>query len=200
MIDTARSWPQRVHRFWLREKETCAKVVISALLIGYYFLSMIHLSPNIEAPLPNRLKEPTRTICEFFGWVQNWRLFGPEIRNINFHSFALIGYSDGTIGSWEPPRFDVMTNNQKYRKDKFHKWDQDCLPWFNYRNFWPGLARYVGRLHYDRSNAPLWFMLLRLEADIPDPRTGQILDTNNMPPHTRLLNSFFYHYRPEDFK
>lgn len=190
----------QIKQWWLAYKTLVFKTVISAWIVFYYGLSLIHISPSSEGPLPTKLKEPTRTLCEFFGWVQNWRLFGPEIRNINFHSFALIGYADGTIGSWEPPRFDLMTLNQKYRKDKFHKWDQDCMPWYNYRDFWPGLAQYVGKIHYDPANKPVWFMLLRLEADIPDPRNGKILDHDNMPAHTRLLNAFLYHYRPEDFK
>jgi hypothetical protein len=187
-------------KWWLAYKGVLVKVTISAFIIFYYTVTFINLSPSTEGPLPTKLKEPTRSLCEFMGWIQNWRLFGPQIRNINFHTFALIGYADGTIGSWEPPRFDMLNLNQKYRKDKFHKWDQDCVPWYNYRNFWPGLARYVGRLHYDPNNKPVWFMLLRLEADIPDPRFGKIVYHDRFPPHTRLLNSFLYHYRPEDFQ
>jgi hypothetical protein len=198
MNDFASSRFHLISRWWLDYKSVLSKTVISAGIIVYYTLAVIHLSP--DSPFSTKLKDPTRTLCEFFGWIQNWHLFGPEIRNINFHSFGLIGYADGTIGSWEPPRFDVLTLHQKYCKDKFHKWDQDCVPWENYRDFWPGLARYVGRLHYDRANVPVWFMLLRFEADIPDPRTGKLLDSGNMPPHSRLLNAFTYHYSPEDFK
>jgi hypothetical protein len=191
----------KIRHWWSMHKDLTVKVLISFGIVSYYGLSLINISPgSIEGPLAGKLREPTRFVCDFFGWVQNWRLFGPEIRNRNFHSLGLIGYEDGTIGSWEPPRFELLTLNQKYRKDKFHKWDQDCLPWDNYRDFWPGLARYVGNLHYDPKNKPVWFMLLRSEADIPDPRTGPILDPTHMPAHNRLLNAFTYHFRPEDFK
>jgi hypothetical protein len=198
MREFASSKFQQIGRWWLDCKGLVAKIVISIGIIFYYTLAVIHLSP--DSPLANKVKEPTRSMCEFMGWLQNWRLFGPEIRNINFHTFALIGYTDGTIGSWEPPRFELMTLTQKFTKDKFHKWDQDCVPWYNYRDFWPGLARYVGRIHYDPNNKPVWFMLLRSEADIPDPRSGKTVKANNMPAHSRLLNAFTYHYRTEDFQ
>jgi hypothetical protein len=188
----------RLEQFWLRYQRPVQKTLISLGIVAYFTLAVIHLWP--DRPLSIKLKEPTRTLCEFFGWVQNWHLFGPELRTNNFHVLGLIGYADGTIGSWEPPRFDMLNLRQRYEKDKFHKWDQDCVPWDNYRDFWPGLARYVGRLHYDKSNPPVWFMLLRYEADIPDPLGGKIADHDRMPPHTRLLNSFTYHFKPEDLQ
>jgi hypothetical protein len=198
MTDVARSGFHQIGLWWHRYKDLLGRIVISGGLIFYFTLAVIHQLP--DSPLATKVKDPTRTFCEFLGWPQNWHLFGPEIRNINFHSFGLIGYADGTIGSWEPPRFDKLTLHQKYCKDKFHKWDQDCIPWENYRDFWPGLARYVGRLHYEPKNVPVWFMLLRFEADIPDPRTGKLLEAADMPPHSRLLNAFTYHFQPEDFK
>jgi hypothetical protein len=200
MIHGATAGIRRLGQNWQTHKSAVCKILISAGIVTYYTLTAINISPSTEGPLSTKLREPTHTICDFFGWTQNWRLFGPVIRNINFHAFALIGYEDGTIGSWEAPRFDLMNLNEKYRKDKFHKWDSDCIAWYNYHNFWPGLARWIGMLHYDPGNKPVWCMLLRYEADIPDPRTGKILDHDWMPPHTRLLNSFTYHYRPEDFQ
>ena len=190
--------PEEIRVFWRDHKSQVAKIVISLGILVYYTLTIIHLWP--DRPLSMKLKEPTRTLCEFFGWVQNWHLFGPEVRTNNFEAFVLIGYTDGTIGSWEPPRFDMLNLRQRYSKDKFHKWDQDCLPWDNYQEFWPGFARYVGRLHYDASNPPVWMMLLRFQADIPDPTGEERVDHDRMPAKTTLYNAFLYHFRPEDFK
>lgn len=200
MPDIATKKLSCISQWWRQHCDVAGKISISVFLVAYYGLTFINISPNAEGPLNSRLREPTHVICEFFGWMQNWRLFGPLIRTINFHTFALIGYENGMIGSWEAPRFDLMNLNEKYRKDKFHKWDSDCLPWFNYHNFWPGFARWLGNLHYDPGNKPVWCLLLRYESDIPDPRQGKILEHDAMPPRTRLLNSFLYHYQPEDFK
>jgi hypothetical protein len=176
--------------------ERALKILISAFIVVLTVTSLAWLSPETE--FRNLIVERSSTFWEFFGMRQRWELFAPEIRETNHHSAAFMMFEDGTTTIWDIPHNQYRDQFDKFAKDRYHKWSADVLPWSMYEAFWPDLARYAGRLHYDPQNSPKTFILMTFTGDIPKPKAG--ISRFNMPPHTSYRTVFTYRYHPEDFR
>jgi hypothetical protein len=173
------------------------EIALSLCFCTYIFFSVTWLSPDSE--LKTRLLAPVKLWWNFWGLNQNWALFSPVIRNINYHSIVIMTFSDGTRMIWQLPRMDKFSLVNRFRYEKFRKWDVDCLPWPDYKNFWPDFARYSGRLYYRPGNKPVQLSLHLLWNDIPAP-VGVLTDRDSLPPHTRFQTQFTYFYTDKDFE
>jgi hypothetical protein len=171
--------------------------LVSAAVFLYVLISAVWLCP--DTPTRKRFLEPVRTFWLYWGLDQNWSLFSPVIRDINFHTTATITFEDGTRMIWEPPRMERLSTFDRFRMEKFRKWDVDCLPGPNYKEFWPDFARFLGCRYYDAENKPVLLSLHIYWTDIPAPQAK--LESRDPPrEHTKFATVFTYRYAPEDFK
>ena len=179
------------------------QIALSALIAVYLFFTISWLSPESEAR--TRIVEPIKQFWLFWGLDQNWRLFSPVIKNINFHTVAVITFEDGYRLNWELPRMKRLDYFQRFRDEKYRKWTIDSLPWPDYKPFWPDFARYVGRKFYNPVNKPVSLTLQLYWIEIPKPETkglgnivAPIVPAGALPEHTKMNTVFFYRYQPGD--
>jgi hypothetical protein len=119
---------------------------------------------------------------------------------MNSHSVAYVWFDDGSVAAYPLPRFEKASSfYDKFRYDKFRKWHGDSMQWEWYKEFWPQLAKYVGRSYYDAGKAgpkPVSFALICYKVDIPKPETNT--KRSDLPEHDVPICSFFYRYRDGD--
>jgi hypothetical protein len=175
------------------------EAVMSALIVSYLFFTITWLSP--ESDLRTRVLEPVKQFWYFFGLDQNWRLFSPVIKDINFHTVAVLTFEDGYMLNWELPRMKRLDYLERFRDEKYRKWCVDSLPWPDYKEFWPDFARYAGRKFYNKANKPVSLSLQLYWIEIPPPprQAGEkIVPVAELPEHTKMNTVFYYRYKPED--
>jgi hypothetical protein len=146
------------------------EAVLSSLIVVYLFFTVTWLSPESETR--TRFLEPVKQFWLFWGLDQNWRLFSPVIKDINFHTMAVLTFEDGYRLSWELPRMKRLNYIERFRDEKYRKWCVDSLPWPDYKEFWPDFARYTGRKFYNKANKPVSLSLQLFWIEIPAPGKG----------------------------
>ncbi len=181
----------------LSNKTSGRELFISLFICTYLFYLIAWLSPENETR--KRIIEPINTAWLFFGLDQNWRLFSPEIKDINFHTLAILTFEDGSKKIWELPRMKRLDFWQRFKDEKFRKWSIDSLPWPDYKEFHPDFAVYVGKKFYNPSNKPVSLSLQLFWTDIPDPEK-HFTKVENLPEHTRMNNVFFYRFKEGDLQ
>ena len=172
------------------------QVILSVVSLVYFAYNAVMTAPWT---LASRLKElPIESAWRFFGLEQNWKLFSPEIRKINYHTVGVITYKNGFKEIWEIPRQNKLDLFERIKKDKFRKWSVDSLPWKAHKGYWPGLARFIGKSRFRADNPPTQFSLILLWQDTPEP--GQMIARNSMPVQSNPSHIFTYIYSAEDFQ
>ena len=141
---------------------------------------------------------PVLSFWNYWRLDQNWNLFSPIVRDINHHTTALITFEDGTKTLVELPRSTKFGLAGKFKDEMWRKWAGDSLPFPNYKEFRPDLARYIGRRFYNPENPPVTLTLSWYFTRIPPP--AQNRPQNKLPYHTVSSPIFEYKFTPEDFK
>ncbi|MBK7745864.1 MAG: hypothetical protein IPP57_01825 [Candidatus Obscuribacter sp.] len=177
--------------------KTSRREALTSLLIALYLSCQIAWL-SLDSPLRTRIVEPFTQFWLFWGLDQNWRLFSPEIKNINFHTVAVITFEDGSKLNWELPRMKRLNYWERFRDEKYRKWCVDSLPWPDYKEFWPDFARYAGRKYYQPNNKPVSLSLLLYWIEIPKPE-AKIVPVAKLPEHTKVNTVFYYRYKASDF-
>ncbi|MBA3992597.1 MAG: hypothetical protein C0469_03660 [Cyanobacteria bacterium DS2.3.42] len=171
------------------------------LFVAVYFsIAVITLLP--KSPLQSRLIVLVAPLASAFNLSQNWKLFSPDLREINFCSHAVVEFADGTTKLYEFPRLEQMGAFEAYRRQKLCKIFQDSMPWPDFSAFWPDVGRFLARANFDPtgtdSNAPVqvslaynWVPVCDMEhyekqADLKEPN--------------RSFTFFIYRVKPEDLK
>ena len=111
----------------MSSKVETKEVLLSLLAVGYFFLAIVWLLPDSQTK--KRIMEPVRPAFLFWGLNQHWALFSPTIRNINYHTVAIVTRKNGMKTMWEAPRMDKLDAWSKFQKEKYRKWSIDSLPW-----------------------------------------------------------------------
>jgi hypothetical protein len=182
-------------------KQLLLEIVQSTATIIFLVVTAFWLTPD-KAPsavLKHAIVDPVNTFWLFWGLEQNWALFSPIIKDINYHTVGVITRQDGSNEIWEAPRMDKLDMLQRFRQEKYRKWSIDSLPWPDHKEFWPYIARYIGRQKYRADNPPVKFTLLLFWTKIPPPLTS-FTSRSKLPPHTSCNNVFTYEYSAEDFR
>ncbi len=78
------------------------QAVLAVLTALYFFLVIASLSPKTE--WSKRVNDSVEDVWNYLRLDQNWALFSPEIRAINYHTTAVVTFTDGTRMIWELPR------------------------------------------------------------------------------------------------
>jgi len=172
------------------------EAALSVAITVYLFFTVTWLSP--ESPTRTRILEPIKQFWLFWGLDQNWRLFSPVIKDINFHTMAVMTFEDGYRMSWELPRMKRLNFVERFRDEKYRKWCVDSLPWPDYKEFWPDFARYAGRKFYNKDNKPVSISLQLFWIEIPKPDDKSFVPVASLPEHTKMNTVLYYRYRSED--
>jgi hypothetical protein len=177
------------------------EIGLSVVTLTFLIITGFWLSPDKapSTPLKKQIVEPIKVFWLFWGLEQNWALFSPVIKDINYHTVGVITRQDGSNEIWEFPRMDKLDLFTKFRLEKYRKWSIDSLPWPDHKQFWPYIARYIGRQTYRQDNPPVKFALLLFWTKIPPPATA-FTERAKLPPHTKCNNVFTYEFSKEDFQ
>lgn len=178
------------------------EVFLSVVTLTFLFFTGFWLIPDKDqvGTLRKHVIEPVRSFILFWGLEQSWALFSPRIRDINYHTAGLVTFEDGSKYIWEPPRMDKLNLVERFRLEKFRKWGVDSLPWDTHKEYWPYLARFVGRQVYNKDNPPVQFSLMLFWAKIPPPTKEEFVSKEKLPAHTLSNHIFTYNYSEEDFR
>ncbi|HEY9785520.1 MAG TPA: hypothetical protein V6D17_08980 [Candidatus Obscuribacterales bacterium] len=172
------------------------KFFIRSLILFYFVTSVVSLLPH--SPLEQRLKSVLQPTERALGLTQNWRLFSPELRQINYYPVAVITFADGSTKLYEFPRLEKMSLSERFRRQKLCKLFQDSLPWSDFHYFWPYAARYVARANTDPENQPQMVALAYAWVKGLDFR--HYVKQGNLPEPNRLYTFFVYRVTAEDLK
>ena len=171
-------------------------IIMSIPIAVYFFCTLVFLSPKTE--WRDRLVDRITPFWNYWRLDQNWALFSPVIRDINYHSSAIITFQDGTKTIWDLPRMNKLYMETEYRDEKWRKWSGDSVPWPSYKEYWPDLARYIGRKFYNPTNKPVAIVLGLYWVNIPPPAVNQ--PQGELPYHSFYNRVFSYRYTAEEFK
>ncbi len=178
-------------------RERLFKIAITVFIIVHVTLTIAWLSPSNT--LRDNMTSSVRLVWDLCGFTQKWELFAPAIRTINSHCVVMVTFDDGTATQWPMPRFEHMDYFQKFQKDKFRKWAFDNAEWDTYKEFWPDMARYIGRLHYSGVGPkPILLMMTRYQSDMP--KIGSGVNRLDIPKRYQYATAFTYRFKPEDFQ
>lgn len=172
------------------------QIVVSIITALYFFIVIIHLSPGGE--YRKRITESAWLFWNYWRLDQNWNLFSPVIRDMNHHMIATVTFADGTKTVVELPRNNKLGLAGKMKDEMWRKWAGDSVPFPNYKEFRPDLARYIGRRLYRPDNPPVTLTLTWFFIKIPEPSANVAQD--RLPHHTNTGAIFEYRFQPEDFK
>lgn len=162
------------------------------------FLSLTTISVLPPSDIQDKLSRAIRPVQLALGLDQNWKLFSPEIRGINFHSQAIVTFKDLSTKFYEFPRVERQEFAEKVRREKISKLLNDCLPWPDFQQFLPDTARFIARANYDPSNPPIRVALSY--NWIPVPSFDTFVKQSDFPAQTNRYTFFVYRVQPEDFK
>ncbi|MBX9669334.1 MAG: hypothetical protein K2X93_17040 [Candidatus Obscuribacterales bacterium] len=166
---------------------------LSVFIIAYFFCVSASTLPSEK--LKRKLISPVFGIISGLGLVQNWKLFCPNVRRVNFHPAATISYADGLQELWQAPRFDRMNLLEHIANDKLRRFYIDSLSWPSHKEYWVDVCRAIARRHDDAVNPVTSVMLGYRWVPIPPP--SEFAQRDKLPAHNRFFNSFFYCDRSE---
>jgi hypothetical protein len=89
-----------------------------------------------------------------FGWTQYWGVFAPEPREMQYHTTATITFEDGSTKLYEFPRTQMMSQWEKFCREKQRKLFGDNIPWPEHEQFRPAVARYLALSNANPANQP----------------------------------------------
>ena len=150
----------------------------------------------LDSPLIARCREVARPYLLFTGLFQKWDMFAPDPSKLNNFVGAVITYRDGQRSLWTFPRMEHMGYIDKYFKERYRKYANDCLRLDAYSQLWPDAARYIARMNNRPSNRPVAVDLVRYWSIIPPPTAD-----GEEPPASWNQHTFFHSdVTPGDFE
>lgn len=171
------------------------QIIVSVPLALYFILLIAYISPRNEAR--DRLVQSYELWWDYWRLDQNWALFSPGIRDINYHPSAVVSFEDGTEMAYPFPRNSKDGLMGELSGEKWRKLSIDSLPWPDFKPFWPDVARFIGRQCYAPSNKPVSMSLYLHWTDIPKPEVH--CSREKFPYQTKFQTVFVYRYKPGDF-
>lgn len=165
-------------------------------IVAYFSISIIALLP--ESPLALRLQRLIRPVSRLLQLDQNWKLFGPDLRIINFYSEAIVTFEDGSTKLYTFPRLEKMSVAERVMRQKLCKLLQDCMPWPDFQRFSPSVARYIARSNMTPGNQPVLVSLSYNWEYVPPMK--KYLKQKDLPEPSHRFTFLIYEVEPEDLK
>lgn len=126
-----------------------------------------------------------------FGWLQYWGVFAPNPRNLLYHTTAMITFEDGTTKLYEFPRTQMMSQWEKFCREKQRKLFSDNIPWRDGEQFRPAVARYLALSNANPSNQPVQVTMEMHQSWVTDPDPKNWTYRDRLPEHTETVSPFF---------
>ncbi|MBU6455712.1 MAG: hypothetical protein KGS72_28335 [Cyanobacteria bacterium REEB67] len=176
------------------------KAGISLFIVFFLVVVGAWLLDEDYIPFKYTVTEYTKPAMATLGWVQHWSLFSPDVREVNYHSTALIEFADGTSKLYEFPRtnIDAKDYSTHFGGEKKRKLFGDNMPWPGYVQFFPSIARYLARANNDPANPPRMVTVFWHRVDTPPPDPAHWVYQNQMPKHIKQYTNFIYKVDPKD--
>jgi hypothetical protein len=172
------------------------RLLISLFILFYFTSVTIGLLP--DSPLRSRVIDWSWMVDSLLGVEQNWQMFCPTVRDLNFHISAIITFADGTSTLWEFPRFDNTSFWFCFTRSRLRKQLNDNLIWDDFASFHPAIARYIARCYVDPKNQPVKVSLAYNWFKVPP--IEEAPDRLHLPQHIHRYTFFVYAVRPEDLR
>lgn len=181
----------------LRVPGNKSKVVILTLAIAYVVGTALYLSP--PSLVAETINTPLVSFWHYFGWSQGWSVFAPNLRRYNPHATATVTFADGSTQLYEFPRMEKMSLLEKWKREKWRKFDVDNMPWSSASGYHEDVARFVAReLYRDSANPPVQVALAVHWAGVPE--LPQMVPSDKFPEHNRVASFFIYRVRKKDLQ
>jgi hypothetical protein len=150
------------------ELSRTARIGISGFLIFNLFAIVTWCVP-LDSPLIARCRELGRPYLVFTGLFQKWDMFAPDPSKTNNFVGAHITYRSGATSLWTFPRMENLGYTDKYIKERYRKYANDCLRLDGYSALWPDAARFIARVNNRPSDPPTGVALVRYWSFVPPP-------------------------------
>ena len=176
------------------------KTLATCFLLLFLFVVGSWLADDDWFPFKNQITTYTRPIMNTMGWTQYWGVFSPQLRDRNYHSTAVIDFADGTSKIYEFPRTKLDQNDllSHFGGEKKRKFFNDNMPWPNYSQFLPSVARFIAKANDDPKNQPITVTLFWHLHPTPPPDPKHWIFRDQLPYHTQQYITFIYKIAPED--
>lgn len=172
------------------------KVIALCFTLVYFTGTIIWVWPR--CPQRDELARRISPVWTFMGWRQNWGVFAPKLRQVNYHTTATVTFRDGSTLLYELPRMEKMNLVEKYLKEKWRKWGNDNMSWPHCRAYWPDVARWIARKFATSSNPPVQVTLNLHRVQIPPP--DKFVLRSELPEHTDCKSTFIYRVKQRDIQ
>ena len=171
-------------------------IIFFLVVVGAWLLDEDYISFKYN------ITEYTKPAMATLGWVQHWSLFSPYVRDVNYHSTALIEFTDGTSKLYEFPRTNIDQKDllSHFGGEKKRKLFGDNMPWPGYSQFFPSIARYIARSNYDAANPPKLVTVFWHQVNTPPPDPKHWVFRDQLPQHIYQSVNFVYKVEPTDFQ
>lgn len=176
------------------------RVLLSSFVVSFFVLAnLISFShyPQYKEALLQRFEPYSAAL----GIGQNWTMFAPDTRKLNFHSTALIEFEDGSLRLLEFPRFDLMDTASKFKHAKLRKLFNDYMVNQIGEKYRPSIARFYLMSVYDRKNPPRKLTIDFHFRETKDPTKDGVIDRRaSYRQHLKKSTIFIYRVREKDRK
>ena len=157
-----------------------ARIAIT-VFVAFNMFAVVAWCVPLDSPLIARCRDVVRPYLIFTGLFQKWDMFAPDPSRLNNFVGAVVTYRNGDRSLWTFPRMENLGYVDKYFKERYRKYANDCLRLDTNSGLWPDAARYIARLNRRPSDPPAAVDLVRYWSIVAPP------DANGEEP-TRLWN------------
>lgn len=155
------------------------KYLLSIFVVVYILLANLIATANLDRYKTSRFKPIVHSVAVLFGIDQIWAVFG-DFRPMSYHSSAMITFGDGTQRLYEFPRFDKMSESEKFRHSKLRMIFYDFMANQKGEPFRPAIARYIAQCNANPLNQPTLMTFYFNYCDIPAPTQSMLLERSKV--------------------
>lgn len=145
-----------------------ARIGITAF-VAFNLFAVVAWCIPFDSPLIARCRDVARPYLIFTGLFQKWDMFAPDPSKLNNFVAAVVTYRNGESSLWTFPRMEHLGYVDKYFKERYRKYANDCLRLDTNAELWPDAARYIARLNRRPLNPPAAIDLVRYWSIVPPP-------------------------------
>lgn len=165
------------------------KYLLSIIVVAYFLMANLIGLGNLEKYKAHVFRPVVHSLAVFFGIDQLFAVF-TGFRPMSYHSSAMITFQDGTQRLYEFPRFDKLSEPEKFQHTKLRMIFYDFMAFPRGVPFRPAIAKYIAKCNENSLNQPIFMTFLLNYRDIPAPtesileerwRAGSLEHTNTQP-------------------
>jgi len=167
---------------------------LSIFVVVYFLGANLIAATNLERFKKVSARPVIHSVAVLFGIDQLWGVFD-RFRPMNYHSSAVITFGDGAQRLYEFPRFDKMSEPEKFRHSKLRMTFYDFMANQKGEPFRPSIARYIACCNANPLNQPTFVTFYFNYGDIPKPTQSQVVGRSKNLSHSNRQPYFVYAVR-----